>query len=80
MFFDIDIYQKFKGGTLIKCIISMLSNLAETLNRQRKSKNKQVATIWSLWFKKLRFGTTMHFPEGLETTPFPLWNTSNSNH
>ena len=32
MFFDLVIYQKFKGGTLIKCIISMLSNLAETLH------------------------------------------------
>ena len=32
MFFDFAIYQKFKGGTLIKCLISMLSNLAETLH------------------------------------------------
>ena len=29
-FFDFVIYQKFKGGTLIKCLI-LLSNLAETL-------------------------------------------------
>ena len=31
---DFAIYQKFKrgGGTLIKCLISMLSNLAETLH------------------------------------------------
>ena len=32
MFFYFAVYQKFKGGTLIKCIISMLSNLAETLH------------------------------------------------
>ena len=35
MFFDFVIYQKFIGGTL--CIISMLSNLTETLHSQRKS-------------------------------------------
>ena len=45
MFFDFAIYQKFKGGTFIKCLISMLSNLTVTLHSQRKSKNKQVATI-----------------------------------
>ena len=33
MFFDFAIYQKFKGGTLIKCLISVLSNLADTLQR-----------------------------------------------
>ena len=32
MFFDFAIYQKFKGGTLIKCVISMLSNIYETLH------------------------------------------------
>ena len=32
MFFDFVIYQKFKGGTLIKCLISMLFNLAENLH------------------------------------------------
>ena len=32
MFFGFVIYQKLKGGTLIKCLISMLSNLAETLH------------------------------------------------
>ena len=34
--------------TLIKCLISMLSNLAETLNSSAKWKNKQAAKIWSL--------------------------------
>ena len=33
---------------LIKCLISMFSNFAETLHSKRKSKNKQVANIWSL--------------------------------
>ena len=32
MFFDFAIYQKFKGGTLIKCLISMFFNLTETLH------------------------------------------------
>ena len=65
MFFDFLIYQKFKGGTLIKCLISMLSNLAETLHSSAKWKNKQVAKIWGLYLKKQRFGDTMQFPEGL---------------
>ena len=49
MFFDFLIYQKLKGGgTLIKCLISMLSNLAETLHssaKLKKKKKKQVAKI-----------------------------------
>ena len=48
MFFDFVIYQNFKGGTLIKCLISMLFNPAETLHSLRKSKNKLVAKISSL--------------------------------
>ena len=48
MFFDFLIYQKLKGGTLIKCLISMLSNLAETLHTSAKFKNKEVAKIWGL--------------------------------
>ena len=32
MFFDFVISQKFIGGTLMKCLISMLSNLVETLH------------------------------------------------
>jgi hypothetical protein len=48
MFFDFVIYQKFKGGTLIKCLISMLSNLAETLYSPANLKNKHVAKIWGL--------------------------------
>ena len=41
--------KNIKGaGILIKCLISMLSYLAETLQSERKSKNKQVAIIWSL--------------------------------
>ena len=48
MFFDFLIYQKFKGGTLIKCLISMLSNLTETLHSSAKLENKQVAKIWGL--------------------------------
>ena len=40
----------------------MLSNLAETLYRSAKLKNKQVA-------KKQRFGTTIRFPEGLKDSP-----------
>ena len=45
MFFDFEIYQEFKGGTLMKCLILMLSNLAETLHSSAKLKNKQVAKI-----------------------------------
>ena len=30
MFFGFIMYPKFKGGTLTKCLISNLSNLAET--------------------------------------------------
>ena len=48
MFFDFLIYQKFKGGTLQKILISMLSNLAETLISSAKLKNKQVAKIRGL--------------------------------
>ena len=70
MFFDFLIYQKFKGGTLIKCLISMLSNLAETLHSSAKLKNKQVAKIWGIWLKKQRFGATICFPEFLENTHF----------
>ena len=47
----------------------MLSNLAETLHSSAKWKNKQAAKIWGLYLKKLRFGDTMQFPEGLENTP-----------
>ena len=34
-----------KGGPFIKCLISMSSNLAETLHSSAKSKNKQIAKI-----------------------------------
>ena len=47
----------------------MLSNLSETLHSQTKSKNKQVAKIWSLELKKQKFGATIWLPEGLENTP-----------
>ena len=40
--------KNIKGGNLIKCLISMLSNLAETLHRSAKLKKKQVAKIWGL--------------------------------
>jgi hypothetical protein len=43
MFFDFVIYQKFKGGTLIKYLISMFFNTAETLHRSAKLKNKKKA-------------------------------------
>ena len=48
MLFDFLIYQEFKRETLIKRLVSMLSNLAETLHSSAKLKNKQVAKIWSL--------------------------------
>ena len=70
MFFDFLNNQKFKGGALIKFIISMLPNLAETLHRSAKLKDKQVAKIWSLKLNKQRFGTTMQFPECLEDSSF----------
>ena len=54
MFFDFLIYQKFKGGTLIKCLISMLSNLPETLHSLAKLKNNQVAKIWGLLTQKTK--------------------------
>ena len=44
-FWQITESKNIKGGTLIKCIKSMLSNLTETLHSLRKSKNKQVAKI-----------------------------------
>ena len=68
-FFDFVIYQKFKGWTLIKCLISSFSNLSETLHSQRKFRNKQIAKIWSLYLKNQKFGTTMQSPEGLEDSP-----------
>ena len=45
MFFDFLIYKKFKGRALIKCLISMLPNLVETLHSSAKLKNKQVVKI-----------------------------------
>ena len=48
MFFDFAISKKLIGGTLIKYLISMLLNLADTLHSSAKLKNKQVAKIWSL--------------------------------
>ena len=45
MFIDFLIYPKFKGGALIKFLISLLSNLAETLHSSAKLKNKHVAKI-----------------------------------
>ena len=63
MFFDFLIYQKF-------CLISMLSNLAETLHNPAKLENKQVATIWGLSLEKQKSGPKMYLPEGLEDTPF----------
>ena len=37
--------EKHQRGTLIKLLISSLSNLAESLHSYRKLKNKQVAKI-----------------------------------
>ena len=48
MFFVFVIYQKFKGGDPLKCLISMLFNLSETFHSQTNFKNKEVAKIWSL--------------------------------
>jgi hypothetical protein len=45
LFFYFLIYQKFKGGTIVKCLISMLSNLAETLHSSAKLKDKELAKI-----------------------------------
>ena len=43
------VFSKHSGNlTLIKFLIAMLSNLAETLHSSAKLKNKQVAKIWSL--------------------------------
>ena len=42
----------------------------KNLHSSRKLKNKQVAKIWSLYLKKQKFGTTVHFPDGLEDSPF----------
>ena len=41
MFFDFLIHQNFKGGTLLKFIISMLSNLAENLHSSAKLKKSK---------------------------------------
>ena len=50
----------------------MLSNLSETLHSKRKLKNKEVAKIWCLYLNKQKIGAAMHFPEGLEDSPFKL--------
>ena len=41
-------FSKIGKGTLIKCLISIFSNLAETLHISANFKNKQVAKVWSL--------------------------------
>ena len=40
---------KMQMGTLIKWLISNLSNLSQTLHSLAKSKKKQVAKIWSIY-------------------------------
>ena len=65
-FFDSIITQKFKGGTLIKCLISSLFNLVQTLNSLATLENKQI-------FKMPKIGATIRFPEGLENTPLNLY-------
>ena len=40
--------KNMKGGTLVKCVMYMLSNLSQTLHSSANSKNKQVAKIWSI--------------------------------
>ena len=47
----------------------MLSNLSQTLLSSTKSKNKQVAKIRSILFKKQKSVPKNRFPEGLENTP-----------
>ena len=47
----------------------MLSNLSQTLHSSAKSKNKQVAKIWSIYLNKQKSGPKIRFPEGLENTP-----------
>ena len=59
LFFDSVDVPKFKGGTLIKWLISTLSNLAQTFHSSAKLKNKQVVKIRSLNLNKQKFGTTM---------------------
>jgi hypothetical protein len=61
--FDFVIYQKFKKGTLIKCLISMLPNLAQALQSSAKLKNKQIHSqiVRSLTQKKIL--CNMHFHE-----------------
>ena len=69
--FDFVIYQKFIGGTLIKCLICI--NIVQScwnFAQLNKIKNKQAAIIWSLWLKKQRFEATIIFAEGLEDSPF----------
>ena len=48
------------------------SNLSQTLHSSAKSKNKQVANIWSIYLYKQKSGPKIRFPEGLENTPFTL--------
>ena len=50
---------------IIKCLISSLFNIHQTLHSLAKLKNKQL--------NKQKFGATMYFPEGLENTTLFPW-------
>ena len=56
---------KFQRGTLIKCLVSMLTNLPETLHSYAKFKKIRKQP-------KFEVSNSIHFPEGLEDSPFNL--------
>ena len=54
-----------KGGTLIKWIISSLSDVVQTLHSLAQRRNMQVDKISSLQVKKQKIGATVSFSEGI---------------
>ena len=67
MFFDFLMYPKFKGGTLTKCLISNLSNLAETFTGK---KNSKISNEPKFKVPNSKKSVTIGFPEGLENKYF----------
>ena len=52
--------------------LSKDSKLGKVGSYRWNSKVAKVAKIWCLYFNKQKIGATMHFPEGLEDSPFKI--------
>jgi hypothetical protein len=64
MLFDFAIYQKFKGGTLIKCLISIQSNwnfaqLKKT--KKQKTSSHNLKSLMGILSRCRWFGTELSF-------------------